>query len=326
MFSFESHLNDRTLSEYHLSKQNRLYEKTNDILMNRIIRYSIVLILLLANNGYAQLNPLAAQYFNHPYLANAAFAGVDDGLNLSMSYRKLWNNIPGSPEMQNFSADYGYKKTGIGLNINFDKAGLQRQSRVVGSYAYHLPLNGNKEQLHFGVSLGFMNQRLSNNDINGDVNDPLAMQYNQQETYIDGDFGIAYTSSQFKLEASLPNLNSIFKRSSIKLADVPTFYSSMSYSFELSPQLDGIILEPKLAYRGIKSYDNIMDMGVNLALANKQIMFMAMYHTSKNISLGFGVDYKRKYLISGAYTKQTSTLSSYTNGSFELSLKLHLSN
>lgn len=279
---------------------------------------------MVPSEGFAQLNPLAAQYFSNPYLGNPAHAGVDSGLNIGLAYRRLWSGIPGSPEMQNLTATYGKKRAGLGLNINFDRAGLQRQTRVMGSYAYHLPLGGKGQRLHFGVSLGLMDQRLSGGEINGDPNDPLAQQYNQRETYIDGDFGIAYTTDKLKLEASLPNLNSLLKRSEIKLADVPTFYAAASYSLVLMGELDGIVLEPKLAYRGVKGFDNIVDLGASLAMVNRQIVLMGMYHSSKSASFGIGLDFKRRYLISGAYTTQTSALSSYTNGSFELALRLHL--
>ncbi len=291
------------------------------------ISFSITLVFLLllsVKEANCQLNPLSAQYFNNPYLGNPAYAGIDSGLNLGMAYRKLWNGIPGAPTIQNLTAAYGRKRAGIGLNVNFDRAGLQRQTRVVGSYAYHLPLGDQKELLHFGVSLGLMNQRLSNSDINGNPDDPLAQQYNQRETYIDGDFGVLYTSEKLKLEASLPNLNALLKRSDIKLADVPTFYAAASYSLVLMNELDGIVLEPKMAYRGVKGYDHILDIGVRLSFANQQIFLMGMYHSSQNASFGIGIDYKRKYLISGAYTTQTSALSTYANGSFELGLKLYL--
>ncbi len=289
----------------------------------KIILFSIILLSAFNERSQAQLNPLVAQYFNNPYLGNAAFAGLDSGLNLGLSYRKLWNNIPGSPEIQSFVADYGSKNTGFGLNINFDRAGLQRQSRVVGTYAYHLQLNQYKEQLHFALSLGFMNQRLASSNIVGSENDPLAAAYNERQTYIDGDFGVAFTGRRFKVEASIPNLNSFFKRDDIKLADVPTFYTALSYKLGISDGLEGISLEPKLAYRGVRGFDNMIDLGANVTLANEQIMFTALYHSSKNASVGFGIDYRRKYLISCAYTTQTSQLSTYANGSFEISLKLH---
>ncbi|WEK19642.1 MAG: PorP/SprF family type IX secretion system membrane protein [Candidatus Pedobacter colombiensis] len=273
----------------------------------------------------AQLNPLSAQYFTNQYLINPAFAGAGQGLKLNGAYRKLWSNVPGSPLTQNLTADYGFNKVGLGLSVNNESAGLQRQTRVVGTYAYHLPLNSEGQQLHFGVSLGFMTQRLENADIYGNPNDPSVGQYNDRKTYLDGDFGVAYTSGKLNVQAAIPNLKSVLKKDVIQLADVATFYTAASYQINISEGAEGMDLEPKVAYRGVKGFDNIWDAGTQLSIANKQVMLLAMYHSTKNTTFGLGMDYKKKYLISGTYTTQTSALSSYTNGSFELNLRLNLS-
>lgn len=276
----------------------------------------------IGTGAYGQLNPLAAQYYNNRYLINPAFAGAQQGLKVNGAYRKLWSNVPGAPVTQSLTGDYGFNKVGIGLNVNNESAGLQRQTRVVGSYAYHLPLNGNGQQLHFGLSVGFMNQRLENADIYGNPNDPLVGQYNDRKTYLDGDFGIAYTSNRLSIEGSIPNLKSFFKKDVIKLADVATFYSAVSYKIQLSEGAEGIDLEPKVAYRGVKGFDNIWDAGAQAWIAGQQVFLMGMYHSTENATFGLGMDFKKKYLISGMYTTQTSALSNYTNGSFELNLRL----
>lgn len=292
------------------------------------IAYKTCLLLLLTGFGTslkAQLNPLSAQYYTNQYLINPAFAGSTEGLKLNGAYRKLWSNVEGSPLTQNLTADYGFNKVGIGLSVNNESAGLQRQTRVVGSYAYHLQLNENDHQLHFGVSLGFMSQRLESGDVYGNLGDPMIGQYNDRKTYLDGDFGIAYTSSNLNLQASIPNLKSVLKKDIIKLADVATFYTALSYRIGISEGSEGMDIEPKVAFRGVKGFDNIWDAGAQLGIANKQVYLMALYHSTKSSTFGLGMDYKRRYLISGTYTTQTSALSNYTNGSFELNLRLNLS-
>ncbi|SMC67485.1 PorP/SprF family type IX secretion system membrane protein [Pedobacter africanus] len=273
----------------------------------------------------AQLNPLSAQYYTNQYLINPAFAGAGEGLKLNGAYRKLWSNVPGSPLTQNLTADYGFGKVGLGLAVNNESAGLQRQTRVVGSYAYHLKLSENNHKLHFGVSLGFMSQRLENADIYGNPNDPMVGQYNDRKTYLDGDFGIAYTSDKLNIQASVPNLKSVLKKDVIKLADVATFYTAVSYKIKLSEGPEGIDMEPKVAYRGVKGFGNIWDAGSQFSIAGKQVFLLAMYHSTENATFGLGMDFRKKYLISGTYTTQTSALSGYTNGSFELNLRLNLS-
>ena len=279
---------------------------------------------LLGLSSKAQLNPLSSQYYTNQYLINPAFAGAGQGLKVNGAYRKLWSNVPGSPLTQNLTADYGFGRVGLGLTVNNESAGLQRQTRVVGSYAYHLPLSGDNQQLHFGVSLGFMSQRLENADIYGNPSDPIVGQYNDRKTYLDGDFGVSYTSDHLNIQASIPNLKSVLKKDVIKLADVATFYTAVSYRILLSEGAEGVDAEPKVAYRGVKGFDNIWDAGAQIGIADRQAFLLGMYHSTKNATFGLGMDYKRQYLISATYTTQTSALSSYTNGSFELNLRLSL--
>ena len=285
----------------------------------------VAIVAICTTNIKAQLNPLSAQYYTNQYLINPAFAGAGEGLKLNGAYRKLWSNVPGSPLTQNLTADYGFNKVGIGLSVNNESAGLQRQTRVVGSYAYHLMLSENNHKLYFGVSLGFMSQRLENADIYGNPNDPMVGQYNDRKTYLDGDFGIAYTSDKLNIQASVPNLKSVLKKDVIKLADVATFYTAASYKIQLSEGPEGIDMEPKVAYRGVKGFDNIWDAGSQFSIAGRQVFLLAMYHSTENATFGLGMDFRKKYLISGTYTTQTSALSGYTNGSFELNLRLNLS-
>lgn len=292
----------------------------------KIISKTLLLIAVTAISSTtlkAQLNPLSAQYYTNQYLINPAFAGAGPGLKLNGAYRKLWSNVPGSPLTQNLTADYGLNKVGIGLTVNNESAGLQRQTRVVGSYAYHLQLNEHNHQLHFGISLGFMSQRLENADIYGNPNDPSVGQYNDRKTYLDGDFGIAYTSDRLNLQAAIPNLKSVLKKDVIKLADVATFYTAASYKIGISEGAEGMDIEPKVAYRGVKGFDNIWDAGAQMSIADQQVFLLAMYHSTENATFGLGMDYKKKYLISGTYTTQTSALSTYTNGSFELNLRVN---
>jgi type IX secretion system PorP/SprF family membrane protein len=285
--------------------------------------YIMAFLITVVMSAKAQLNPMGAQYYTNQYLANPALAGAEQGLKLNGGFRKLWSNIPGSPLTQTLTADYGFNKVGVGINALNESAGLQRMTRVVASYAYHLQLNNESNQLHFGLSGGFLTQRLENEDIQGNPNDPLVGMYNNRKAYLDGDFGIAFTSNKLNLQASIPNLKSFFKKDEIKLADVATFYSAASYKINLDDGINGIEIEPKVAYRGVKGFDNIWDAGAQVGVANQQLLFTGMYHSSESASFGFGMDFRRKYLITGLYTTQTSELNGYTNGSFELNFRIN---
>lgn len=285
---------------------------------------SLILGLMLPfSTLMAQINPYIASYYTNPYLANPALAGLQNGTNINLAYRSQWNDIPGAPILQSATIDYGFDKTGLGLTINYDKAGLQKQTQILASYAYHLPLNSISE-LHFGLSIGFRNQRLDNTEIIGNSNDQQIGVYNERKTFIDGDFGIAFSSKKFKIELAFPNLKDRFKKDVINSVDVQTFYSAMSYEIDLDIEKNTASIEPKLAYRGVKGFKDIIDAGAMLSALDKKIMLMAIYHSDKSASFGIGLDYLKKYLFLFSYSTQNTELSSYTAGNFEINLRLKL--
>ncbi len=280
------------------------------------------LFLFVSKQSYAQLNPLAAMYYQNQYLGNPAMAGIDTGLIFNVAYRAQWNSIPGSPVTQSATGSYGItNRVGVGLNVSNDKIGLQRWTRAVATYAYHLPLNDKGNQLHFGVSFGFSTERLNENLVNGDPNDAAISQYNQRATYLDGDFGVAYTADKLTLQGALPNLKSVFHKTDVNNAvDQATFYTAASYRLELSKGIDGIDVEPKVALRGVKGYSDIFDAGANVVFGAKRVNLFAMYHTTQSVTFGMGLQYQ-SFNLSGTYTTGTAALRGYVDGNFELSLR-----
>lgn len=291
--------------------------------MNKIYKLTVfVLFFIGMQAAKAQLNPLGALYYNNEYLINPAYAGEEKGLKLNAAYRKLWSGLPGAPLTQNITADYGFKRVGLGINVNNESAGLLKQTRATASYAYHLPIDSGKRQLHFGVSVGVMSQHFDESNVNGNPNDILIGDYNGRRSYIDGDFGIAYTSKRLSIQAAIPNLNNFFSGNLTEVVDFVAFYSALSYNFNLK---GGIEVEPKIAFRGVKGYDNLVDFGTRVVFADRKFFLTGIYHSNESTTLGLGVDFMKKYLISGMYTTETSALNSYANGSFELNLRINFS-
>lgn len=286
------------------------------------LQIALILLISVINAQIlkAQLNPMSAQYFNNQYLGNPAMAGMG-GLNLNMGVRKQWSTIPGSPSTQSLSADYAMSnKAGLGLNLNNDKSGLFKHTRAVGTYAYHLPVSENNDRLSFGLSLGFMSERITNEDLSGDPDDMSVALYNQQSTYIDGDFGMAYSTKAFNIQFAFPNLKSVIKRDMINgSVNQSTFFSAISYKFRTGLK-DGLEIEPKAVYRGINGLDNIFDIGANLSYGLNKLNFFGMYHSTKSTTFGLGMNYQ-SFGFSGMYTTSTSALNNYTNGDFELTIK-----
>jgi type IX secretion system PorP/SprF family membrane protein len=288
----------------------------------------ITLLLLAAGtlSSKAQLNPFQAFYFQNQYLYNPAAAGMSPELNINTGYRQQWSSFPGTPKTGIITMDYQpTERVGLGLNVNDEQAGLIRQTRVMATYAYHLPLGDNNEKLHFGLSLGINDARVNYAAVQGDVSDDQIAQYNQLKAYVDGDFGAAYTNDHLYVGAAIPNLKSaFFKASDTRFdADRLLFVSVASYKIPLQSDNRSFMLEPLVGYRVVKGYSDIFDAGANFNLNNYGLYLQGVYHTSRSLGLGFGLD-QNTYAINLAYNMETGPLAQYTQGGFELGIKLRL--
>jgi len=274
---------------------------------------------------YAQLNPSMSIYYQNRYLYNPATAGMSDVLNINTNYRKQWIEIPGAPVSAMFTLDKQVAdRVGLGLNVNDDQAGLIRQTRIMGTYAYHLPI-GESRQLHFGLSLGVDNSRLNTKNAVADMTDEQLAAYNVLKPYVDGDFGAAYTDDRFYVGAAIPNLKSTFFKSSDYRfdADRMLFVALASYKVPLLYDNNDFVLEPIGGFRAVKGYDNIVDFGANFFMNKYGLYLQSIYHTSKSIGAGAGLDLEN-YAISFSYNIETGGMRNYTMGAFELGLKLKL--
>ena len=272
------------------------------------------------SNSTAQINPLGAQYFQNQYLANPAMAGYQSGMRLNLGYRNQWDNIPGTPKNVSVTGDYGTEKVGVGINFFKDEAGLLNRSRIQGSYAYHLPLNDDSQKVHFGISLGLQTERLNNQAIVGSANDQTAVRFNEQESILDGDFGMAYTSSNLSIMGSISNLKRQLKVEDEQSADFGTFYTAIGYKIKSADWQ----IEPRVSYRGIRNFQNILDMGAEIRTASDQLGFMGMYHSNKSMSFGLSYHQKKDWQLFLLYNNPTQELKSYATGTFEIGLQLNL--
>ncbi len=274
----------------------------------------------------AQLNPLSSIYYQNQYLSNPAMAGLEDHFNLNLAFRKQYSGMPGAPVNQSFSADGGLgERVGLGLNINNEKAGLLQHTRVMGTYAYHLPVGRESEKLNFGISLGFMNERINEADVNGDAGDESIGRLNKRETFIDGDFGMAFTSDRLTIQGALPNLKSIFRSDDVNNVDYSLFFTAISYKFYINQAYNNdIIVEPKVAFRGVRGYKNSYDFGAHVSILQHGLSLTGIWHSSQSATFGMGLNLNKTFNIMGVYTAETGRLSRYSNGDLEIALKVNL--
>lgn len=297
------------------------------LIKNKMIKTLAITLLLLSNALYskAQLVSFQNMYFQNRYTYNPAMAGLTKGLNLNLGYRKQWNSFPGTPETTLLTvALKATDKVGLGINIVNDKSGLLKQTRAVATYAYHLQLDNEGQQLSFGLSLGVNDSRVDYNLLNADPTDVEIGRYNQLKAYLDGDFGAAYTSNRLYIGIALPNMKSTLSQNSDTRMDANKllFVGMVSYKIPVGDN-DNFRLEPLAGLRVIKGYKDVVDAGLNFTMNQYGLYFQGIYHNNENIDFGAGLD-QGSYALNFSYNVETGQLKTYTNGTFELGLKLRL--
>ncbi|MGN7723994.1 PorP/SprF family type IX secretion system membrane protein [Chitinophaga sp. 22620] len=279
-----------------------------------------------AGNPIQQRDPLIAQYFENRFLGNPALAGADTGLNINVGYRKQWKDMPDAPVTFALTGDYQVaKKLGVGLTVFNDQAGILKQTRVALSYAYHMPLNeNNTEFLHVGMTAALDNRRVERKKIIGDPNDPAVDEFNRRDNYFESDLGVAYTNQHLTIQASLPNLVSTFQnKDKVEPRNTSTFMVAASYKFGTkSFQVSSV--EPMIAFRGVKGYKGILDVGTKVSLAKNFVNLFALYHTSNAVTAGVGFQFKNSIEVQASYTSQTAGVKNNIDGNFGLGIKIRL--
>lgn len=286
---------------------------------NNTIKYVLTaLVLSLGTSASAQITTIGSLFYQNQYLGNPAMAGVDQGFKAGLGFNKQWSEVPGAPSAQFLTVANGSNKVGYGLNLYNDKAGLLKRTRVMATYAYHLPLNANNDQLHFGLSLGALSERITIEDINNNPSDLAAQRFNDRGAVFDGDFGVAYTSGKLNLQVAVPNLKNFLKKERYNTANWNTFFTAASYKFEMD--FGGSVgVEPKVVYRGVRGYDDVIDAGVNLTFLSDKLNATALYHSTESVSFGIGMNLNQLNILA-MYTSGTAALRGYGAGTFDLGL------
>lgn len=289
----------------------------------QIHTYFTMLLLLGSFSAFAQISMLDAQFFQNRYLANPAMAGIEGGLRVNLGYRNQWNDIPGSPVDQSFTMDYRKDRVGLGMSIINAKAGDLTHNKIYATYSYVLPLNDESARFHFGWNLGFQKIYFNSQNIVGDTNDQNILRFNDRRALVDGDFGFGLSLSKWTIDGAIYNVkNQLMKDNGEQSVgtDFNLFYMGTSYSF---PQEEWGITT-KLAYRKIKNFTDLVDLGLELRTSSNKLGFTGIYHSNKSATFGLSYLHKNTWQLLSMYNTAQNPIASYATGSFELALQIKL--
>lgn len=285
---------------------------------NKIGVVAVLQLICFVSISKAQVSPPVSMYYLNRLLYNPAIAGETSGMNVGVSYK---NNLTGSngQTLNNaITLDYGTGKSGFGLAYTNDKDGIISFNSFEASYSYGIQFDQEKK-IRFGLSLGASAFKLDLNELIGDTDDMVLRDFNQQGYLFDGDLGINYTDKALTISAVAPNLRNLINGKKVSDGyNSSTYYLSASYKVPAG----NISLAPLVMFRGLSAYGTLVDVGLNTDFGQGKFNLMAIYHSSRAISVGLGFVANKNYQIQAAYSLPLNqNLKYYTYGAVELGIK-----
>ena len=167
-----------------------------------------------------------------------------------------------------------------------------------------------------------MNQSIDS-DNPEDLSDVSVTRFNDRGAYLDGDIGLAYTGTKLTVQATVPNVRNFRKEYEItNFANAPTYFAAISYKtkINLAEDVNPLGFEPKFSYRGIDGFKSLLDVGANFYFMQEKLNLMTMYHSTQNVTLGVGYNYKGLG-ISAYHTTKAYDTKQYAMSNFEVGLQ-----
>ncbi len=300
-------------------------------------RHLLLLVcLLVAGAAGAQQFAQYSLFWLDPVQFNPAYAGLDNSLSVTASYRAQWTGLEGQPSGQRISAHLPvyFLSSGFGIEGERDEIGARTMNRFGASWNYQLV----RPTAVWSLGLSARYQQMS---LNGSILRATGGQYPEPGVIIhnddlipDGTEGAgtftlalgAYYQAE-RLEGGVSVLN--FNQGTISYPgrDYPLRQQYHAYlrarfdllrAWDISPMLfavsDGI--QHQLSFGAIARYNENIFAGLAYRGYNKV--------TSDAIVLMAGLNLSDKISVAYAYDLTLSDLRTVQDGSHEISLKYNL--
>ncbi len=210
---------------------------------------------------YAQQDPLYAQYLTNPLLFNPAYAGLNNTLNASFSYRNQWAGFEGSPTTLNASAHLSLadNKVGAGALLIQDQLGITKTTEFHAVGAYKLQLD--EWMVNFGMQFGLVGFRNDYSELTVDPDPVFAQAENATQPNVGA--GAIIRNDRWLLGLSVPRM---LKTKITTAGQDFQLYNQHYYLFGSYVHYLGerLRLKPSLLLRGVKGAPLSADLNFNI--------------------------------------------------------------
>ncbi len=278
--------------------------------------------LLLSLGSYGQQMPTTNLYDQNLFFYNPAGAGKNGYMEGFLTHRQQWTGIDGAPVTNSLSIHKRiWRKIGIGANIISDRSDLLERISGTFTYAFMARLS-NESKLTVALAPGFYHNKL---DLSGvrvdDLTDQLLSNSSLSKTSFTTDFGIRFSRKELDINVAVPNVfqpQVKYDVGSFELTRHVLAYAG--YRINFAEGRWGV--KPSTLLRMVPGGDQQVD--VNAHLYWKNILWAGMTYRQAGIAPSFGVKIADQFSVAYSYEFSSSGIASFSNGSHEIQLGIHL--
>jgi len=309
----------------------------------------IILICLFATtSGFGQQLAQYSQYLHNPILINPATTGINNNVNINLSYRNQWTGFNEAPKTYYLSVDAtlfreknssslrmsrpGYtvvrKRSttlnhGVGGFVIADTYGAFSNTSAYLTYAMHITLS-KTIKMSLGLSAGMSHWKLNEDKVTvADPNDETYKYLISQDlskTFFDLSGGLWVYSDKFYVGYSSAQL----LQNQIRSVDVPSdakinvhHFVTAGYKFQIGENFE---LTPSIMLKYMNPSPGSFDFNVKVSYQNSVWGGISYRHNDAIVAM-VGYELNDRFNIGYSYDITLSGLRSYSSGSHEIVLR-----
>lgn len=271
----------------------------------------------------AQNPPPFSHFYANPFQFNPSFIANNGYAEANLFYKKQWMGIENSPTSAalNIQAPVG-RNVSLGLTAYTENTILLSTNAALLTFGYRARISQN-QHLNFGLSAGMGFNRFDFDQLEN-TNDPVLANITQNNSFINGQFGISYRLKNLTVGFALPKLfqsqpNTIDSFNEIKFDAFKNKFASAAYLIKMKD----ISFTPTAIYRAL---DNSQDQWEGALIASYKNLFWigGSYRSEYGLTGMVGINLKGLLRIGYAYEHPTGDIAEVTNGSHEIYLGARL--
>jgi type IX secretion system PorP/SprF family membrane protein len=291
--------------------------------MKKLLAMGLFISVAATSIVHAQQDPQYTQYMYNQNIINPAYAGTQDGVNITALYRQQWSGITGAPETITLSGSTPVgERIGLGLSIISDNIGPVSETNAYGDFSYKLQV-GEKTTLALGLKAGLTFFDVNLNTVQTtQPGDPLFSE-ELNETYLNLGAGAFLYGENWYTGFSVPNMlkSTHLDENGLTFgSETQHYFLTGGYVFDVA---ENIKLKPHVLVKGAFDSPVSFDLNTNVLFNNKFELGVS-YRYEDSFSGLIGMNITDNIKVGYAYDRIVSDISVVSDSSHEVFLTFGL--